>query len=89
MKYRNNKIKQEHSMIKGLKRLLNKLAKLDCVKSIVPGVIARGKTTKELHLTVQYEVEGGIKTIAKGNGIQEVFILCDDVEKVKEAIKEL
>jgi len=89
MKYRSSKIKQEHSIIKGLKKLLQKLAKMEEVRSIIPGKISKGKTVKELHLTVQYEVEGGIKCLARGQGIQEVFILCSDIEIVKEKIKTL
>ena len=86
MKYRLSKIKQEHSMIKGLKKLLQKLAKMDEIKSIVPGRISPSKNVQALHLTFQYEIEGGIRCLAKGEGVQEIFIICDDLEKVKERI---
>ena len=89
MKYRDNKIKQEHGMIKGLKRLLQKLATMDQIKSIIPGKISPSKNVQELHLKVQYEIEGGLRCLAKGEGVQEIFIVCYDVEAVKERIKEL
>lgn len=89
MKYRSSKIKQEHSIIKGLKKLLQKLAKMEEVRSIIPGKISKAKTVKELHLTIQYEIEGGIKCIAKGQGVQEVFIICSNIEKVISTIEKL
>lgn len=76
-------------MIKGLKKLLQKLAVMDEIRSIIPGRISPSKNVQELHLKVQYEVEGGVKVLAKGEGVQEVFIVCDNVEAVKERIKEL
>jgi hypothetical protein len=86
MRHRKSKIKKQHSLIKGLEKLLLKIAALNEVKSIIPAVISPSKNTQELHLTVQYEVEGGIKCKAYGEGVQEVFIVCDNVDKVKEKI---
>lgn len=91
MRYRSSKIKQEHSMIKGLKRLLQKLAKMDEIKSIVPGRISPSRNVQALHLTVQYKIQGGLRCLAHGEGVQEVFIMCDDFDKdkIKQKIEEL
>lgn len=78
MKHRRSKIKVEHGMIKGLKKLLTKLSARGDIRSIIPGRIKTSKTVKQLHLTVQYAVSGGIKCLARGDGIQEVFFILTE-----------
>lgn len=76
MKYRgNSKIKYEHSMIKGLKLFLESIEGWEEIKSIIPGRINQSKSYTELHLTIQYKTNDGVKCLAKGEGIQEVFFV--------------
>lgn len=89
MKHRKNKTKRQHSIIKGLDKLLDKVAAIDGVKAIIPGKISTAKTVKELHLTVQYKTSGGIKVIAKGSGVQEVFIVCEDADLLEQEIEKM
>lgn len=73
-------------MIKGLDKLLLKVSKIEGVKSITPGRISSSKNADELYLTIQYEIEGGVRCLAKGEGIQEVFIICSDIDGFKKAL---
>ncbi len=91
MKYRKNKIKQEHGIIKGLKKFLeHKVSTLDTVEGIIPGRIKVGKTPGEnLIVTYQYSTVSGAKLIARsGTSVQEVFVITSDPEEVKQAIEE-
>ena len=55
MKYRKNKIKIEHSIIKGLRRFLeDNISGLDHVTGIIPGEIKVGRATGE-NLAVSYK----------------------------------
>jgi len=72
-----NKLKIEHSIIDGVRRLLEKLlASTSEIRSIVPGVIrpvrdARGK----IQVRVTVPVQNGWKAIALSQGArQELFI---------------
>ena len=91
MKYRKNKIKQEHGIIKGLKKFLeNNISILDSVEGIIPGRIKVGKTPGEnLIVTYQYNTVSGAKLIARsGTSVQEVFVITNNPEKLKEVIEE-
>ncbi len=91
MKYRKNKIKQEHGIIKGLKKFLeHEVSSLDSVEGIIPGRIKVGKTPGEkLIVTYQYSTVSGAKLIARsGTSVQEVFVITNDPEKVKDVIQE-
>ena len=91
MKYRKNKIKQEHSIIKGLKRFLeDNVSSLDSVDGIIPGRIKVGKTPGEnLIVSYQYSTVSGAKLIGRsGTSVQEVFVITNDPEKLKNVIEE-
>ena len=91
MKYRKNKIKQEHSIIKGLKKFLeHNVSSLDSVEGIIPGRIKVGKTPGEnLIVTYQYSTVSGAKLIGRsGTSVQEVFVITNDPEKLKEVVEE-
>lgn len=91
MKYRKNKIKQEHGIIKGLKKFLeHNVSTLDSVEGVIPGRIKVGKTPGEnLIVTYQYSTVSGAKLIARsGTSVQEVFVITSDPEKVKDIIEE-
>ncbi|MGB2692624.1 MAG: DUF2103 domain-containing protein [Thermodesulfobacteriota bacterium] len=91
MKYRKNKIKQEHGIIKGLKRFLeDNVSSLDSVDGIIPGRIKVGKTPGEnLIVSYQYSTVSGAKLIGRsGTSVQEVFVITNDPEKLKNVIEE-
>jgi len=91
MKYRKNKIKQEHGIIKGLKRFLeDNVSSLDSVDGIIPGRIKVGKTPGEkLIVRYQYSTVSGAKLIGRsGTSVQEVFVITSDPEKLKSVIEE-
>ena len=92
MKYRKNKIKREHGIIKGLKKFLeNNVSPLDHVSGIIPGEIKVGNATGEnLIVRYRYETSSGSKLIARsGNSVQEVFVITSDTEDLKKVIEEL
>ena len=89
MKFRQSKIKCEHGMIKGLKKLLTKLSRYEIVDAIIPGTISNGKKAGKLRLTVQYYTDNGIKVLAKGDGLQEVFFITNFPEQLITIIEEL
>lgn len=91
MKYRgkNQKIKYEHSMIKGLAKLLESIQHWDEIKTIIPGRIKPSKNLTQLHLLVQYMTNNGIKCLAKGEGVQEVFFVSPNPEELIIRIEKL
>lgn len=89
-KYRNNKIKQEHTIIDDILPLLENLAKLSVIKSVIPGRInQRGGSGMKPHLKLKYDTPSGIKILAKNSAsIQEVFVVTDDSEKAIKLMKQ-
>lgn len=90
MKYRKNKIKREHSVIKGLKKFLEKeISPLKSVKGIIPGEIKVGKSTGEnLVVRYKYHTVSGAKLIAtSGSSIQEVFVVTSSPETLKKVVE--
>jgi hypothetical protein len=91
MKHRKNKIKRQHSIIKGLKKFLERnVSSLDSVEGIIPGRIKVGKKPGEnLIVSYQYSTVSGAKLIARsGTSVQEVFVITNDADKLKEVIEE-
>lgn len=91
MKYRKNKIKSQHGMIKGLKKFLEKeITGHDFIHGVIPGRIEVGKSTGEvLKISYQYETPSGAKLIARsGSSIQEIFVTTDSPEKLEKIIEE-
>lgn len=89
MKHRKNKIKRQHSIIKGLRGFLeDRLSPLDFIESIIPGEIKVGKKTGEnLEVRYRYNTVSGAKLIARsGTSVQEVFVVTSQPEKLKEII---
>ncbi len=90
MKYRKNKIKTEHSIIKGLRRFLeDNISDLDHVTGIIPGEIKVGRATGEnLAVSYKYSTLSGAKLIARsGTSVQEVFVITKDPEELKALIE--
>ena len=83
-KYRDKKIKQEHTIIEDIKPLLEKVAKVSLVKSIIPGRInRRSGSGVPAYLQLKYNTPSGIKLLGKNSSsIQEVFVVTDHPDKM-------
>lgn len=85
MRYRHGILKIEHGILPGLRDVLSDLADLESVTSIVPGRIytTHGRPGGSLRVRVTSPTATGVKLLAKrGSSVQEVFVVCDDVEAV-------
>ena len=79
------RIKRQHGRVGGLDAILDRIVR-DCphVTRIVPGRIKvrRGRTPPSFR--VQYPTNAGLKCLYTGTGtVQEVFLICSDVEQAK------
>ena len=91
MKHRKNKIKREHSVIKGLGKFLEReISPLEYVKGIIPGEIKVGRSTGEnLVVRYKYSTVSGAKLIAtSGSSVQEVFVVTSSPEKLRSIVEE-
>ena len=85
------KLKVEHSIIDGVRDVLERLLASDEIRSVIPGVIRRVRDAKgalSIHITVQ--TTNGWKAIALSAGArQELFISTalpkQDLEKLIES----
>lgn len=83
-----SKIKYEHHMIQGLRRLLEQIEPWDEIKSIIPGEIRPTKSHRPLSLEVKYDTLAGVKCLARsGSAIQEVFIVTSDSKMFRQHLK--
>lgn len=89
MKFRGtSKIKTEHSMIKGLLKLLESIEDWEEIQGIIPGLIKPSKSST-IELTIQYITPAGLKCLAKCDGaVQEVFFVSSEPEKLKTKLQE-
>jgi len=89
MKFRgSSKIKTEHSMIKGLLKLLESIEEWEEIQGIIPGLIKPSKSST-IELTIQYVTTSGVKCLAKSDGaVQEVFFVSSEPEKLKNRLQE-
>jgi hypothetical protein len=93
MHYRQGKIKREHSIIKDVFELLQKVEKLEMITTIVPGRIKpiRGNYPTAI-LELKTKSSNGFKCIAKSSrSVQEVFIVTEEsnIEKVIAELKKM
>jgi len=91
MKFRgSSKIKTEHSTIKGLLKLLERLENIPEIDAIIPGLIKPCKASSTIELTIQYITDAGLKALAKAdNGVQEVFFVSSEPEILKAKLEEM
>lgn len=85
MRYRHGVLKIEHGILPGLRDVLRDLAEIETVTSIVPGRIytTHARPGGSLRVRVTSPTATGVKLLAKrGSSIQEVFVVCDDVDAV-------
>jgi hypothetical protein len=90
-KYREKKIKKEHTIIEDILPFLEKIAGLSSVKSIIPGRINRRKGSGiPPHINLKYNTPSGIKLLGKNSSsLQEVFVVTDEAEKTIKLIKKM
>jgi hypothetical protein len=91
MKHRakSSKIKYQHRMIHGLRNYLEEeLEPLEYVKAIFPAQIRRTKgASSRFKVLFKYETKTGAKLLAYGSGVvQEVFVVANNVGKLKEKL---
>ncbi len=91
MKYRKKGIKKEHHIIEDGEKVLERLVKENLVKAIIPGRIKttpKGRPGK-VRITYQYDTQSGAKLLLKkGSTVQEVFVITNKRDQLKEYIKE-
>lgn len=88
-RYRQRKIKREHTIIEGLLPLLEKIAEIDAVQSITPGRINQRSRPGLPGLFLQYQTETGLKLSGRSaTAVQEVFLVTDDPDGVVETLTE-
>ena len=89
MKFRGtSKIKTEHSMIKGLLKLLESIEDWEEIQGIIPGLIKPSKSSG-IELTIQYITQSGVKCLAKSDGaVQEVFFVSSTPDALKTKLEE-
>ena len=77
------RIKRQHGRVNGLDAILDRIVKLcPYVQRIVPGRIKVRRGSSPPMLTVQYPTPAGLKCqFVSGGAVQEVFLICSDVEK--------
>jgi len=90
-KYRDHKIKQEHTIIEDIFPFLLEISKSNLIKSIIPGRINRRKGSGvPAYLTLKYNTPSGIKMIAKNSAsLQEVFVVTDHADETISFLKNL
>ena len=84
-----NRLKIEHSIIDGLRDVLEEMLEAeDRIRSIVPGVIRKGRDAKgKVEIGVTVPVVNGWKAIALASGArQELFISTDLKKEELEAL---
>jgi hypothetical protein len=88
MKYRSHKIKCQHTMIKGLQEFLGGLGECESIKVMIPAkIFVKKHQTSKFEFKVTREVPDGLKCLAvSGSAVQEVFIVCNNMEEVTAKI---
>lgn len=86
-RYRQNKIKREHTIIDGVLPILEQIAALPHVQAITPGRINQRSGNRAEGITFQYHTETGLKLLARSSrAVQEVFVVSDKPQDVLRAL---
>lgn len=87
-RYRQKKVKREHSIIEGLLPVLERIASLPGVQSVTPGRINPRSRPGSPGVRFQYVTETGLKLLGRSNAaVQEVFVVTDEPERVLEQLR--
>ncbi len=84
-------VKKEHHFLRGIERLLEKIAGIEGVEKVIPGRIY-SSYSGGFEIKVSRETRTGLKLIAKSYGsVQEVFIVVEESNKdsVRREIEDL
>lgn len=84
-KYIKRGVKRQHDIIDGILPILEKIAKIDGVKKVIPAKIfySPNRSIRQT-LKIQREIVSGFKLMAHSKGaIQEIFIAIDKTKKDK------
>lgn len=88
-KFRTHKVKHEHTIIPGLRPVLEQMAQCPDVHSLIPGPIRAHRSARGVHVTVQYETDTGLKLLGRnGSAIQEVFVVSSDPPAARQWLTE-
>jgi hypothetical protein len=82
---KHGRVKKQHSRVQGLDEVLARILK-ECpeVTRIIPGRITVKRGSSERFFKVQYPTDAGLKCLYVTPGtVQEVFLVCSDVERVQ------
>lgn len=87
MKYRRNKVKREHGIIRDALNWLEELSQCTEVTDIIPGLIEVSRSP-EKGIVYKYQTQTGCKLLLKSNGsIQEAFVVTKNPDVVKQWIE--
>jgi hypothetical protein len=86
-----SKLKYEHTLIEGLRPLLESIAPWKEIRSIIPGRIKPARGSKQrIRLEIKYSTVTGLKALAKnGTAVQEVFFVTANPQAVRERLLRL
>lgn len=78
-RFRTNKLKHEHTIVEGIRPVLERIAACPDVHAVIPGAIHAAGAARGLSVTVQYETDTGLRLLARtGSAVQEVFLVSHD-----------
>lgn len=87
-RYRQNKVKREHSIIEGLLPTLERIASLPGVHGVTPGRIRPRSRPGPPGIRLQYLTETGFKLLARSNtAVQEVFVVANEPGPVIDRLR--
>jgi hypothetical protein len=86
-RHRENKVKKMHTIIGGYDKVLDDLAVIPGIRSVITGIISPNKSESE-EMTFQYFTDSGLKLLAKTTeAVQEIFIVAEDKQTVLEQLR--
>lgn len=83
-KYKKRGVKRKHNIIQDILPLLEKIAKIEGIKKVIPAKISYSPTRgiSQPKIKFQRETISGFKLMAHGRGaIQEIFVAVDGSKK--------
>jgi hypothetical protein len=86
-RHRENKVKKMHTIIGSYDKVLDNLADIPGIHSVITGIISPNKSESE-EMTFQYFTDSGLKLLAKTTeAVQEIFIVAEDKQGVLEQLR--
>jgi len=87
-RHRENKVTKMHAIIGNYEQVLDGIAKIPFVHSVITGTISPNKAEEE-ELTFQYFTDSGLKLLAKTKeAVQEVFLVTLEKERVLRELRD-